>query len=400
MRTQSSLVIPTTALTQVNIEHDYDFSGAVSVNQGWNLVSAMGIHPTSMSVDSWWPGKAVGSQVFKYGTPCEGGAGYISVSSMTVGQGVWMKNTNAQTYNTGGEWPSSLWYSTNRSFPICAGWNLVSGLEYVALTSQIQTVPNNLLSGALFAYNGGYQVAATLDPGKAYWAKFNANGQLIIPGPFSGVPKEVEFVKEDWGKIILTDNAGNSYTLYASNGEVDLDYYELPPLPPAGIFDVRFGSQRFIDDLSSGQNSIEFTGVEYPVKIKIEGMSLKLEDVTGQIINSELNSGEEVIVYNNAITKLIITSGDIAPVNYALEQNYPNPFNPVTTIKFSLPETSNVTLSIYNALGERVAEIVNSQLQAGNHYYQWNANNFASGLYFYELRTENFVSTKKMILMK
>jgi flagellar hook assembly protein FlgD len=70
-------------------------------------------------------------------------------------------------------------------------------------------------------------------------------------------------------------------------------------------------------------------------------------------------------------------------------------------IEFSLPEdVSNVKLSIYNALGEKVAELVNSSLTAGKYQYQWNAQNFATGMYIYELRTENFVSVKKMVLLR
>ena len=89
------------------------------------------------------------------------------------------------------------------------------------------------------------------------------------------------------------------------------------------------------------------------------------------------------------------------PTTYSLEQNYPNPFNPSTTIEFSLPEdVSNVKLTIYNALGERVAELVNGSLVAGKYQYQWNAKNVATGMYIYELRTEKFISIKKMILLK
>ena len=86
---------------------------------------------------------------------------------------------------------------------------------------------------------------------------------------------------------------------------------------------------------------------------------------------------------------------------FILEQNYPNPFNPSTTIKFSLPEeVSNVKLSIYNVLGEKVVELVNTALVAGKYQYQWNAQNVATGMYIYELRTDKFVSVKKMVLMK
>ncbi len=76
------------------------------------------------------------------------------------------------------------------------------------------------------------------------------------------------------------------------------------------------------------------------------------------------------------------------PAEYSLEQNFPNPFNPSTVIEFSLPEdVGNAKLSIYNTLGEKVAELVNTTLVAGKYSYQWNAQNVATGMYIYELRT-------------
>ena len=101
-----------------------------------------------------------------------------------------------------------------------------------------------------------------------------------------------------------------------------------------------------------------------------------------------------------AIEKLMV-SRELIPATYSLEQNYPNPFNPSTTIEFSLPEdVSNVKLSIYNALGEKVAELVNGSLVAGRYSYQWSARNVATGMYIYELRTNKFISIKKMLLLK
>ncbi|MCZ7612671.1 MAG: T9SS type A sorting domain-containing protein [Ignavibacteriaceae bacterium] len=90
------------------------------------------------------------------------------------------------------------------------------------------------------------------------------------------------------------------------------------------------------------------------------------------------------------------------PDEYNLYQCYPNPFNPSTMIEFSLPEMANVKLSIYNALGEKVAELVNTSLQAGKYQYNWNVpqSGIATGMYIYELRTDNFVSVKKMLLLK
>jgi hypothetical protein len=86
--------------------------------------------------------------------------------------------------------------------------------------------------------------------------------------------------------------------------------------------------------------------------------------------------------------------------SFSLDQNYPNPFNPATTISFELAKTTIATLSIFNLRGEKVAELVSGQLQAGPHSFQWNAGDMPSGAYFYQLKTEDFVQTRKMLLVQ
>ena len=93
------------------------------------------------------------------------------------------------------------------------------------------------------------------------------------------------------------------------------------------------------------------------------------------------------------------------PTNYSLDQNYPNPFNPSTTIRFALPMNAKVNIKLYNTLGQEVANIFNSDLNAGIHETTFNASNLSSGVYFYRLEARgvdgsNFVSTKRMLLMK
>jgi hypothetical protein len=237
-----------------------------------------------------------------------------------------------------------------------------------------------------------------LDPGYGYWIKLTGPGQIIIPETLT--KDEIEYFPEDWGKIILTDAEGRSYTLYGVKGEPDLDQYELPPTPPTGMFDIRFESGRIAEDINSTIKTIEMSGVSYPLTVRVEGMDIRLMDETGKTINVNLKSGEDVVISDASVMKLMV-SGEMIPSDYALEQNYPNPFNPSTVIEFSLPENvSNVKLSIYNTLGEKVAELVNTALTAGKYQYQWNAENVATGMYIYELRTDKFTSTKKMILLK
>jgi len=85
---------------------------------------------------------------------------------------------------------------------------------------------------------------------------------------------------------------------------------------------------------------------------------------------------------------------------FEILQNYPNPFNPGTTIKFSLPSSGYATLTIYNALGEVAAVLLDKELNTGTYEVEWNAVGLPSGVYFYRLQTGEFVETKKMLLMK
>ena len=90
----------------------------------------------------------------------------------------------------------------------------------------------------------------------------------------------------------------------------------------------------------------------------------------------------------------------VTPQAFVLSQNYPNPFNPSSTIRYGLPHSAFVTLTIYNVLGQQVAELVNEQQQAGYHNAEFHGDGLASGVYFYRLQAGDFVASKKLILLK
>ena len=86
---------------------------------------------------------------------------------------------------------------------------------------------------------------------------------------------------------------------------------------------------------------------------------------------------------------------------YALHQNYPNPFNATTTIRYDLPQTSTVTLTVYNIVGQKVAQpILSSRMSAGTHSLEYDASSLSSGLYFYQLETDKQLLSRKMMLLK
>ena len=90
----------------------------------------------------------------------------------------------------------------------------------------------------------------------------------------------------------------------------------------------------------------------------------------------------------------------IHPNEFALFQNYPNPFNPSTTISFTLPQTSRVKLTLFDATGRQIEEITSKEFSAGAHSIKYNAANLSSGVYFYKIDAGSFVQSKKMILIK
>ncbi len=84
----------------------------------------------------------------------------------------------------------------------------------------------------------------------------------------------------------------------------------------------------------------------------------------------------------------------------SLSQNYPNPFNPFTTIRYSLPHRSHVILTVYNALGQLVVNLVDADISPGSHEVQFNASNVASGVYFCRIQAGSFTDVKKLVLVR
>ena len=376
---------------------DGSFGMTIDIVDGWNMVSVPGINPDGQDVNNWWQGRDPYASVYKMQV------GYIPVSTATPGEGYLMKHIGNRTYNTGDEWPEEgIQIVPHEPILVSAGWNLIGGYENIIATNNLTTTPFGLIFGPIYTYAGTYKTATHLEPGRSYLVYLTGAGQINFPDILSkGNGKVIEYFKAHWGKISFTDNTGKHFSLYLVDDETDLNLYALPPVPLEGMFDIRFTSNRIAENIDNGIQTVNLSGISYPVKVKVENISITLLDESRKNINADLKPGDEITITKESIDKLFILSGEsVTPKKYSLEQNYPNPFNPSTKIKYVVPTESNVNISLYNVLGELISTLINEEMTPGYYEYELNGSDLASGVYIYRLVAGDFIQSKKMVLLR
>ncbi len=138
-----------------------------------------------------------------------------------------------------------------------------------------------------------------------------------------------------------------------------------------------------------------------PVSVGPDSCFIEIQ-IDGPIPNTQTHNGSSMTVDDIAFAGIVsgITSSKQIPQEFSLEQNFPNPFNPSTVIRFTIATASFTSLKVFNALGQEVADLVESNLSAGVHEVPFNGSGLASGIYFYRLRAGQFLSTKKFVVLK
>jgi len=277
---------------------------------------------------------------------------------------------------------------------------------------------NNLYAGGVFSTAGsvtanniakwdgsnwsslGSGMTLTNGNGQGVGALANYNNNLIAAGRFNnagGVP--VNFIAK-WNGSSWSDIGGGFpgsyegiYALYVSNNAL----YAGGSFVTAGANNANSIAKWNGSGWSALGNGItNFSG---------QGIVLSLTNYNNYLFaGGEFTSPDYSWIASNLCETVIpigIEPGNITiPKTYYLSQNYPNPFNPSTRISFSLPEKSFVTLRVYDMLGREIAELVNNELNTGNHSINWNASAYPSGVYFYKIEAGTFVESKKMVLIK
>lgn len=234
---------------------------------------------------------------------------------------------------------------------------------------------------------------------------------LGSPHTLSAITPQVfastRYVFQNWsngGDTTQTITAGTSISSYTVNYKVQ--YKLVSNVTPTGIPVTVNGGNIFYDSASTVNFSpnpfqLTYNGKEYYFQRWIgSGNGSYTGTNPNGVINSLNNPVVEVAAYDTIAPIGIKNLNTGVPTAYALHQNYPNPFNPVTKIKFDIPEQSPVSIKLYDIIGNEVSVIYSGDLSAGYYVAEFNASNYASGVYIYKIDAGSYSSVKRMVLVK
>ena len=325
---------------------------------------------------------------------------YNVEEELTIGTGYLLRLANGGSVNFVGSTIDDLTLSFTE------GWNLISG---ISTPVDVNVLYNSglVVSNGIYAFDGSYYNASTIDPGMGYWVRALADGDVTLSSS-SSMGRTVPIVNHFSGANTLElSNGTHSSTLYFGKdvAEEHRNSYSLPPTFPQMAFDVRFnGDMKYAFESGDIEvlNASDNLTINYDIVIEVgENMNWVLTSESGKE-NTLEGTGEITVPTEETFT---LERKAIIPIAYILHQNYPNPFNPITSLRYDLPEQAQVTLTIYDLMGRVVRTLVNIEQTAGYKSIQWNATNDAgspvsAGVYLYKIQAGEFVQTKKMVLLK
>jgi len=318
--------------------------------------------------------------------------GYVQEVELTPGVGYWLRFPFAGLTQVTGEPTEGLSISLNTD------WNLISGISSPLDVNNIIDTDNLIIPGTLYGFQeSGYTSAEIIYPGYGYWVRSSGEGEITLSSfLYGGRIKSFQIPKN-----ANTLRIGKQ-TLYFGSGIETEDplSFSLPPLPPVGGKDIRFSGNTKL--CARDECKVELMNDDQLIQLESnikDGNSWEIVDNKGNVVRCE---GVQILELGNELETFILRKSANGPSvsNLNLYPAHPNPFNPVTTIRFNVPEISEVDVSIYNIQGRLVENLLKGQLSEGYHNLQWNANKFPSGVYFVMFEGNKVKEIEKIVFVK
>lgn len=399
-----------------------DNDGNPIIKKGWNLLS-LPVRPVNARYNAVYPHAM--NKPYKFSL-----SQYQDQENLVPGTGYFIKYSDVIDTRFAGSYIGEISKSKGYNNVLYPGWNTVGALSIPTGINEISfdayentQMPDKAFTKryGVWGYktNRGYEEVATLEPGLGYWIKVGIENDPIgseqAHGYYHLVPptriiNTTDFYSEKFdtynnsSKLVVKDNAQSEGKVYITlNKNVDVNSFELPPVPPAGYFDIRFNGNK---NLSNETVSIvKLQGVEYPVSINIEnaGSQFELRDAVSNEYLGTINSGSSNSVMINSLkgNSIKVIRTEEAPVAGFTFSAYPNPAEVETGLNFTMPEAGNVTIKLYDIVGNEVATVVNGLFyNAGEFTVPFNVTNLAGGKYIAKITAGSYSSVSSISVVR
>jgi hypothetical protein len=276
-------------------------------------------------------------------------------------------------------------------------WNLISGIGFSIDVSSIEDLNSLIIPGTIYGFSENYEGVVTLEPGKGYWLRSTGEGEITFSVSSSSGRTSTFQTPAHLSTLTLKNTALYFGTDISTD---DILSYSLPPKPPEPSTDIRFSGDTKL--CTTEECVIEIMNNGQPL---VFGCDIKNNEVW-EIVKGGGHvtpcSGVQILELNGGMESFILrkSPSSVSPMSFSISPAYPNPFNPITTIQFSIPELSRVTVSIYDLQGRLIETLVDEKLSPGNHIVQWDADGFSSGIYFILLNGGERREIQKIVLVK
>jgi len=393
-----------------------DADGRPKIKKGWNLLS-LPVRPYNFKWNVVYP-NAVNRPFSFFGN------GYEQFDLVVPGMGYFIKYSDSVDYKFKGvpikritRDPADDGFRDEvKLFP---GWNTIGALTFPMNIRDVyfdQFIPGQSIDRTkVFAHgfwgyrtNIGYYEVAILEPGLGYWMKA-ADGKhgflRLIHPDIQRIDAQIDNSKQNILKtsteLVIRDNAQHEASLYMSgNVNTDVTHYELPPVPPEGLFDARFYTNTILENKDN--SIIKLQGIEYPLSIAINNADANytfLDSYTNEVLGT-ITKGESknIEIFETVSNSIKVLKSDVVSGGLSVS-NYPNPVAIGSTINYSVPSDGFVSLKLYDAIGNAVT-LFEGNRTAGDYSENLDVSFLASGSYLCKLTSGQNTATVLITVVK
>ncbi|MCX7930661.1 MAG: T9SS type A sorting domain-containing protein [Chlorobi bacterium] len=390
---------------------DIEYTPARAVRQmtsdkGWNLVS-LPVRPSSDVYSIVFP-NLQGVTPIKFSQDI-----YQQEERLKVGVGYFVRFPNPDTTVISGVLVKQI---NSRLFPVRVydGWNTVGALSVPVNIDRITfepatqggTPPIRVPLTFIYEYqtNRGYRAVSELTPGKGYWIKVRGQGFYNVSALTTRSNTDIDPLEQlatTAARLLIGDAAQRVGTLYLSEGRIPVEagQYEMPPLPPHGMFDVRFASNMLVaNDVNA---VVRVQGAEYPVTLRLANSTAAytvLDAVTGTFIG-HLLPGSNLMISDANVTAVRLMRQTPQEVGYDVAVT-PNPVDATAHVHVTVPQTQHATVVLYNALGEEVMRLFDGTLTPGQTSFELNALSLPAGAYRVKVTSGTYTTVQPVTIIR